>query len=702
MHATDNLSALLAPRTVAVIGASDNAARIGGRPLRYMREAGFTGEVYPVNPARDIVQGLRSYGSVADLPTVPDVAIIAVPADATVSAIESCAARGVKSAIIFSAGFAETGADGAALQDRIGRIAVDAGMRVLGPNCLGVFNPALGFYGTFSVVLDNAFIASGPVAIVSQSGAYGSHIAHLARQRGLGISQWITTGNECDIDVSEALAHVVAQADTRVVMAYAEGVRNRDRFIAALERARELGKAIVFMKTGRSGVGAEAAASHTAALAGSDAIFDAVMRQYGVHRARTTAEQLDVAYACAAGRYPAGNKIGIFTMSGGFGIQLADDAEEAGLEVSPMPDDAQAELKALLPYCSPRNPVDATAQAVIDLPVMTRSIAAMLAKGGYDIFTAILGTGPGSKSFAESLRRTLLDAVQGRNEQILALTMSAPEAAVRSYEQDGFLVYEDGSALAHALGALARFRESFARSTAHKVAPADRMALPDGPLSERAAKDLLARAGLTFPREILVAPGGDAGAAAAELGCPVVIKISSPDIAHKTEVGGVLVNVKSVDAARTAAADMLARVREAAPDARIEGVIVAPMVTGGIETIVGVTQDPSLGAVVMFGLGGIFVEVLKDVTFRAAPFDDDEARRMIREIRGYAILEGVRGAPPADIDALAHFLATLSRFAAAHADRISSIDLNPVLVMPRGRGVVPLDALIVLNPEAKP
>jgi acetate---CoA ligase (ADP-forming) len=698
MSARASLSALLAPRTVAVIGASDNAARIGGRPLRYMREAGFAGEVFPVNPARDTVQGLRAYASVAELPAVPDVAILAVPADATVAAVEACADRGVKSAIIFSAGFAETGTEGAALQTRIGEIASDAGMRVLGPNCLGVFNPALGFYGTFSVVLDNAFIAPGPVAIVSQSGAYGSHIAHLARQRGLGISQWITTGNECDIDVSEALSHVVAQADTRVVMAYAEGVRNRDRFVAALEDARARGKAIVFMKTGRSGVGAEAAASHTAALAGSDAIFDAVMRQYGVHRARTTAEQLDVAYACAAGRYPVGNTIGIFTMSGGFGIQLADDAEEAGLDVAAMPDDAQAELKALLPYCSPRNPVDATAQAVTDLPVMTRSIAAMIEKGNYAIFAAILGTGPGSNSFAEPLRRTLLDAVKGRGDQILALTMSAPEAAVRRYEEDGFLVYEDGSALAHALGALVRFRESF-RRTNPAPTPAERIALPDGPLSEHAAKELLARAGLTFPREILVPPRGDAAAAATELGCPVVIKISSADIAHKTEVGGVVVNVKSPDEARAAATAMLARVRAKAPHARIEGVIVAPMVTGGVETIVGVTQDPSLGAVVMFGLGGVFVEVLKDVTFRAAPFDEDEAGRMIREIRGYAILEGARGAPPADIDALAHFLATLSRFAAAHADRIASIDLNPVLVMPRGQGVVPLDALVVLTPE---
>jgi acyl-CoA synthetase (NDP forming) len=697
------LASLLSPRAVAVVGASDTPGRIGGRPLRYMREAGFKGEIYPVNPTRDTVQGLRSYRSVADLPTAPDVAILAVPADATEQAVAECAARGVQSAIIFSAGFAETGADGSALQERITAVARAGGMRLLGPNCLGVFNPELAFYGTFSVVLDNAFIAPGPVGIVSQSGAYGSHVAHLARGRGLGVSQWITTGNECDIDLSEALAYVVEQENTRVVMAYAEGIRNRDGFLGALERARELGKAIVFMKTGRSAVGAEAAASHTAALAGSDTVFDAVLRQYGVHRAGTTAEQLDIAYACASGRYPAGNRIGIFTMSGGFGIQLADDAEQAGLDVAPMPEDAQAELKALLPYCSPRNPVDATAQAVTELSILSRSIDAMLTLGGYDLFTVILGTGPGSKTFAQPLREALMKAVHGHDEVIRSVTMSAPREAEQTYEQDGFLVFEDGSALANALGALVRFRESFERASRQpRVAPGERLPLPSGSLSERAAKELLAQAGIRFPREILVPPGGDAGQAAAEIGFPVVLKVSSADIAHKTEVGGVVVGVRTPDQARAAMAAILGRAAENAPGAHIEGVLVAPMVSGSVETIMGVVDDPTFGPVVMFGLGGVFVEVLKDVTFRVAPFDADEARRMIDEIRGRAMLDGVRGAPPSDVDALAELLSALSRFAAAHGDRIETIDLNPVLVRPRGEGVAPLDALIVLKPEAAP
>ncbi|WP_370225093.1 acetate--CoA ligase family protein [Pararhodobacter marinus] len=692
----DAFDALFAPQSVALVGASDDASRIGGRPLRYLREGGFRGRVLPVNPKRETVQGLQAYAAIADLPEVPDTAILALPASATLKAVEDCAARGVKSAVIFSAGFAETGAEGEALQARLTATAREAGMRLLGPNCLGVFNPALGYYGTFSVILDTALIAPGPVGIVSQSGAYGAHIAHLARNRGLGISQWITTGNEADIDVAEALSHMVRQPDTRVVMAYAEGVRDRDLFIDALETARQLHKPIVFMKTGRSAVGAAAAASHTAALAGSDGVFDAVLRQYGVHRAATTAEQIDVAYAAASGRFPAGDKVGIFTMSGGFGIQLADDAEAAGLDVSPMPEAAQKELLALLPYAAPRNPVDATAQAVSDLDVLKACVRTMMAQGGYDVFTAILGTGPGSKTYADPLRKALMEALAGHEDSIRALTMSAPVEAVRRYEADGFLVYEDGSALAHALGALAKFRRAFERP-ASPPSPMAPLALPQGPLSEAGAKALLRQAGLRFADEELAVTSEAAVSAADRLGYPVVAKICSPDIAHKTEIGGVAVNLKDAQAVREATEAILARAKAKAPDARIEGVLIAPMVQGGVETIVGVTRDPVLGPVMMFGLGGIFVEVLKDVTFRAAPFDVPEAHRMIREIRGFPLLEGARGAEPADIDALARLLSDLSRFAAAHRDSVIGIDLNPVRVLPKGQGVIALDALIELE-----
>ncbi|WP_136637703.1 acetate--CoA ligase family protein [Pseudooceanicola onchidii] len=691
-------ASLISPRSVAVIGASDDVRRIGGRPLRYMREAGFAGAIYPVNPKRDEVQGLKAYASVADLPEVPDTVILALPAQATLKAVEDCVARGVRSGVVFSAGFAEADEVGADLQDKIASVARDGGMRLLGPNCLGVMNPGIGYYGTFSVILDGAFIQPGPVGIVSQSGAYGSHLAHLARERGLGLSQFITTGNEMDITLAEALEHAIAQPETRVVMAYAEGIADGDRFRAALDRARQTGKAIVFMKTGRTDVGAKAAASHTASLAGSDAVFDAVLRQYGVYRARTTAEQIDIAYAAAQGRFPTDNKVGIFTMSGGFGIQLADDCSDAGLDVAPMPDAAQADLKALLPFSSPVNPVDATAQAVSDWEILTAFVKAMMEKGGYDMFSAILGTGPSSQSFAKPLRDALMEGLSTRGDSIRGLTMSAPRDVVADYEADGFLVYEDGAQLARAFGALVSFGKSFAQD-GDRIDPVDPIDLPEGPLSEATAKAVLRRAGLRFADERLATTPGEAAEAASGFGFPIAMKICSPDIAHKTEVGGVALGLGSAEEVRAAAEEMLQRVASKVPSARIEGVLVAPMIKGGVETIVGVHDDPTFGPVVMFGLGGIFVEVLKDVTFRVAPFSLAEAHRMIREIRGYPVLEGVRGEAPADIQALAQLLSDLSRFASAHRDRIAGVDLNPVRVLPDGQGVMALDALMDLKPE---
>ncbi|MCO5162072.1 MAG: acetate--CoA ligase family protein [Mesorhizobium sp.] len=694
---TGPISTLLWPNSVALVGASDDVTRIGGRPLRYLRESGFAGSIYPVNPKRETVQGVKAFSSVAALPEAPDVAILAVPAAATVQAVRECAERGVKAAIVFSAGFAETDAAGRAMQDEMVGIARDSGMRLLGPNCLGVFNSSIGFYGTFSAMLDSGLVTPGSIGIVSQSGAYGSHLMYLARLRGLGMSYMITTGNECDIDVSEALRWMVEQPDINVVMAYAEGVRDRDTFIQALEIARERRKAIVFMKVGRSAVGAHAVSSHTAALAGSDAIFDAVFRQYGVWRASTTAEQIDIAAACSRGVYPKNNSLGIFTMSGGFGIQMADDAEAAGLDVKPMPEKAQEELKAMLPYASPRNPVDATAQAVTDLPLMTNFISAMLEKGDFGFFAGIFGSGPASPTFSGKLRQALEVAAASSRDTIMALTMTAPDEIVRAYEKEAFIVAQDGSALMKTLGAMVHFKESFERAgrapaTIPLPEPVD---LGTEPLSELAAKQIFGAAGVPFTADRLVVPGGDIRAAADAVGYPQVLKIVSADIAHKTEIGGVIVGVKDAEEAEQAFATILSRAQEKRPDARVDGVMVAPMISGGVETIVGVVSDPVFGPVVMFGLGGVFVEVLKDVTFRVAPFDVDEAHRMIREIRGFAMLEGVRGAPPSDVDALAEMLAALSRFAAANAAGIDSIDLNPVRVMERGKGVMALDALVV-------
>lgn len=693
------LEALMNPQSVALIGASDNPMRIGGRPLKYLKNSGYLGDIYPINPNRESVQNYQAYSSLDAIKATPDVALLAVPATAVLDSVKACADKGVKSAIVFSAGFSEAGDVGEEMQVEMVNIAKEANLRLLGPNCLGVFNSYKNYYGTFSTILDREFVQAGPVAIVSQSGAYGSHIAHLCRERGLGVGYWITTGNECDLDISEALSWAVDQAEVKVVMVYAEGIRNRDNFIQALEKARSKDISIVFMKVGSSAVGARAVSSHTAALAGLDHVFDAVLRQYGVFRAHTTAEQIDIAYTVVKANTLQGNKLGIYTFSGGFGIQMSDDAEKAGLDVAAMPEEVQAELKQLLPYASPVNPVDVTAQAATDLPLMTEFMRAMIEKGGYNIFAGILGSGPSSKNFSALLNESLTNAMQNDTECLKCLTMTAPREIIQTYEDNGFLVFEDGSALIHSLGVLWQFQQwkKLAQEEASltKIQLPAPINIPQKALSEHEAKAILSKAGVTFTPEILVPVGQDPATAADQIGYPLVMKIASADLPHKTEVGGVKLNLKNVQHVQQEMSSMVAHVRQQAPDALLNGVILSPMIQGGTETIVGVFTDPSLGPVVMFGLGGVFVEVLKDVTFRVAPFNTQEAHRMIREIKGFAMLEGVRGGAPSDINALAQMLSDLSQFAYVNQGQYESIDLNPVLVFPEGEGLMALDALIV-------
>lgn len=692
------LDALFRPRSVAILGASDDPTRISGRPVRYLIEGKFQGAIYPVNPNRATVQGLPAFRSLADLPETPDVALLAVPAGLTEQAVRDCVDRGVKAAVIFSAGYAESGAEGQDIQARITQIAREGGLRLLGPNCLGVFNPQIGFFGTFTQSLDRQLPPAGPLGIVSQSGAYGSHIAYLARKRGIGINYWITTGNEADIDVAESLEWMAAQPDIKVIMAYVEGVRDGERFRRALALARSNGKPIVMMKVGRSEIGARAASSHTASLAGSDAIYDALFRQYGVHRATTTEEQIDVAYACARGIFPQGRKLGVVTLSGGAGVLISDAAERCGLDVAPMPESAQATLKALLPYATVVNPVDTTAQAMNDMNLLARNIEVILEEGGYDALLGFFTTVPNARSLTKPLREAIAKGAARFPDRLIALQMIADEDIVRDYEAAGFLVFEDCDRAVAALAALCRFGQSLGKAGDEGVRP-QAPALADGPLSEHAAKQLLGEAGVPFLPERVAASADDAAAAAGRIGYPVVMKIVSPDIEHKTEIGGVLVGVAGEAEARQGHATLLDRAARLRPGARIEGVLVAPMAKPGVEVIVGVSRDPVFGPAVMFGLGGVHVEVLKDVTFRLAPFDRAEARAMIGEIRGRPLLDGVRGAPPSDVEALVDLLVTVSDFAAAHRDDVETIDLNPVLVWPKGEGVVALDALLVARPS---
>ena len=693
-----SLEPLFHPRSIAVIGASSDKNKISGRPLRYLLEKGFPGPVYAINSRAPEVQGVPTHPSVAAVGEPVDLAIVVVPAAAVVKAIEECAAKGVKSVIIFSSGFAEVDAPGRAAQDRIGAIARGSGMRVVGPNCMGVFDPVRSMLATFSVSFDHGFPQTGRIGIASQSGAFGALCFVAARERGLGFSLWATTGNECDVDVAECIEYMAEDANTDVVLAYVEGCKDKGRLVRALEAMRAHRKPLVMLKVGRSEVGAQAAASHTASLVGADRVYDSLFRQYGVHRAESIEDLIDIGYGCTAGRFPAQGRVGLVSISGGVGVLMADAAAAAGLEVPALPQAAQDKLKALLPFAAVRNPVDTTAQVLNDPTLMGKNLEVMLREGGCDTVVVFLATVGMNPLLMPTLTGTLIELRKAfPDPAILLATMSRPEL-VRPLEREGFLIYEDANRAIRTVAALVGFGRHFARPLLREdlpALPAAAPAIPQRAVGEFEAKRILAAAGIPVVAERLAASAQGAARAAAELGFPVVLKIASADIAHKSEIGGVLLNVATAAQAKRGFATLLERAREKAPAARLEGVLVAPHVQGGVEVILGVSRDPVFGAVVMFGLGGIFVEVLKDITVRIAPFGIEEARRMIQEVKGYPLLTGARGRPKADVAALAETLSRLSVFAAARVDELETLDINPFLVLPEGKGGVAVDALIV-------
>ncbi len=696
------LGALFLPRSVAVIGASDDYTKIGGRPIGFNKISGYKGKIYPVNPNRETVQGLPAYRRVGDIKDDVDTCILAVPAPSVLPAIEECAAKGARLAVIFSAGFAEVSEDGRRQQERIAAIAREAGMRVLGPNCMGSANFPENFVCTFTTTGMNdagtGWQPPGSISVAAQSGAIGVHMLAVAKNRGLGLAKWCTSGNSCDIEVSELIAYLARDPATRVIGAYLEGCRDRDKLVAALELARDAGKPVVMLKVGRSEQGAIAIASHTASLTGSDAAFDALFRQYGVFRAYSLEEFTDVIEGCDGGRFPSKPEIGLLTISGGIGVMMTDAATELGLSLPPMPEAIQVKMREMVPYAAPRNPVDPATAGIFDLSITGKYIEYMFDEGDYAIFVAYLSTMIFEPKQWAVIHPYLLKVRQRYPERPMILSVIAPPDYKRQLNADGFIVLDDPSRAVALAGALAKIAANRARAgTAVKPPSVPKGALPPpaAAAGEAEAKHILASAGIPIVAEKLVSSAADASAAARALGLPVALKIASKDIVHKSEIGGVLLGLADDDAVAKGYETLVARARKAMPRARIDGVLVAPMIADGVETILGVSIDPALGPVVMFGIGGIFVEVYQDVTYRLAPFGVDEAEAMIREVRGFALLDGARGRPKADIAALARALAALSAYAAAHADRIGSIDINPFVVRPAGKGAVAVDAAMV-------
>ena len=692
------LRPMLEPRAVAVLGASDDPTKIGGVPLRYLREY-FAGPVYAVNPTRDTVQGMPSYKSLAEIDGPVEMAIMAVPAKLAIETAEAAAKKGVKALCTFTAGFSEVGEEGRRMQRRLADIARDSGMRILGPNCLGYFNARTKLYATFSTSIDHGRPRVGNVGLVSQSGAFGSHCFVLGRERGLGYSCCITTGNEVDITVAESLAYLAMDDETEVLACYMEGCKDGQQFMDALALAYARGKPVVIQKVGRTEIGSHAAASHTASLTGADKVYDAVFERYNAYRADTPSELIDIAYMLSGirrtGALPGGNKVAVATISGGAGVMMADAGEEAGLDLAPLPEKTQAYLKELVPFAGTRNPVDFTAQVYNDFSVVTKNFDAIFREGGYDAVIGFFSSLLYSERMSQKVLEALLPVRRDFPDRIFALSVIGPEANRRRFEEAGFLLLDDPAKAMQTIAATLKIGSGFARGPRKEPAVPQAPCLTRRAYNEIEAKALLAKAGIPAAPERLATTVEKAVAAAAEIGYPVVMKIVSPDILHKSEAGGVKLGLADESEVRSAYDSILSACASACPKAKIDGVLVGKMISGGVEAILGVQRDPVFGPVVMFGLGGIFTEIMKDVTFRLAPFDMDEAMEMIRAIKGFPLLDGARGRRKCDQAALAKAISNLSIFAAANRDVVASIDINPVVVLPEGQGVAALDAVIL-------
>ncbi|HLU02551.1 MAG TPA: acetate--CoA ligase family protein [Advenella sp.] len=697
MNTCQTLNALFLPRSIAILGASNTAGKSGAVPIALLLEAGYTGKIYPVNPGQDTVYGLPCYARLSDIDAEIDLVIIAIPAAHALAALEKSRPRQIGNAVIFTSGFAEIGDAGRKLQEQLHSFAQEQHIRLLGPNCLGFINVRHNVYATFSPAPLNGRVPAGTIGMVTQSGAFGAYAYCLARERQLGLSFWISTGNESDLDVADCIQWLVDDPDTSVIMAYIEGSKKGDKLKRALSAANQAGKPVVVTKIGRTESGAKAAASHTAALAGDDAVYDALFKQYGAIRAATIDEFFNIGHALSKWpHYPASRNLAIMSISGGVGALMADEADEHGLNLPAPPDEVKTRLLNRIPFAGANNPVDITGQALTDLSILLDTGRDLLCTGNYAALAIFLAAAGSSETLWPHLEE-MVNALHTEYPDVpLTIIALLPPDRKNLLQKKGALVFADPSVAIRTLAGMMRDRPPMIPAIVDEQSFEH---LPDGAASLNEADSLtvLKKAGIpVIPFAVAKSPS-EAQAIARQWDGPVAMKIVSADILHKSDVGGVKLGINGEQAVSAAYHDILRSVRSHMQQATIDGVLVAPMRSGGIECIMGVHQDPVFGPVVMFGLGGIFVELLKDVSFRLAPFGQDEALSMIQEIRATALLTGARGQTPTDILALADSLVKLSRLACKLRDQIESIDINPILALPEGQGVLALDGVIVRN-----
>ncbi|MBW8904278.1 MAG: acetate--CoA ligase family protein [Betaproteobacteria bacterium] len=679
-----NLDAALNPASVAVIGASDNPHKVGGRPLLYLARYGYRGAVYPINPSRETVQGLRAFARLEDTPRTPELAIVAVAGDEAVRAVEACAMRGVKVAVVMTSGFAETGEGGAQAQARMASVARSRGMRLIGPNCQGLANFATGLVANFSTIFHEIEACDGPVAIVSQSGANSQAIYALLHENGVGVRHVHATGNEADVTVADLAAAVLEDEGVRLLLLYMEAIKDPAALADAAALARSRHVPIVALKAGRTASGQKAASSHTGALATEDRVIDAFFERHGIWRAEDPHELVRAAPLYLGAAQPRGSRLVFMSNSGASCVMAADHAERYGVPLAPLSDTAKERLRAALPpFAALANPIDVTGALLGNSGLL----GAVLPIVGDDAQADLLLLALPVADIGYDVPRFARDLADFQRRYGVAAALAAPQASVRQpFREAGIATFgREGEAM-DALAQLARHRALLRRPA---LPPAKQMRPPERRrfLDEAQSLALLSQAGLPVVEHHLCRDESAVQAALAVLGAEVVLKACSPDLPHKSDHGLVALGV----------ADPLAefgRQREKCRQlgARFEGVIVARRARGGRELALGARLDPQFGPLLLVGDGGIYLEALKDFRLLLAPCREDEVLAKLAELRIAPLLGALRGEPPSDLGAFARMASRLGDAMVDWDGKVAAVDINPVMVF--DTGALALDALV--------
>jgi acyl-CoA synthetase (NDP forming) len=693
------------PRSIAVIGATASAEKIGGRALRTLLDHGFRGPVYPVNPTHPEIAGLKCYPRIGDVPEQVDLALIALPAAIVADAVDACADAGIKGVVIYSSGFGEAGGDGARLQQRLKDVCRRTGIRICGPNNEGFYNVGAGIAATFNgaINVDKGDVdAPAQIGIVSQSGGLGFAFFNKGRRDGLVFSHIVSVGNQVDLEIADYVAYLVEQERTRVILMYVESLNDPQRFMTVAQRAAELGKPIVMVKVGSSDAGRRAAGSHTGALAAPARVVDAALSHHGIVRADDQDELLNVAAAFIHNPLPRGNRVGIVSVSGGGAAWLADACASAGLEVPDLDDARRARIASWIPsFGASNNPVDVTAQAVDGF---ARSVEVVGEAPNIDALILVVNFAAERRLIKEG--KAIADFVRRVGKPVLIYSYALPSEKSRQMLSDlGLHCYTSLQGCVRSLRSLVDYAR-FQRARSERQAPSRTAAdvpraarallgTPRKVLCEYEAKALLAAYGLRVPEEALARSAEEAADHASRLGYPVALKVQSPDIAHKTEAGGVRLGLGDAAAVREAFESIVRNAKAYAHNADVHGILVQKMARPGREVIAGITNDSDYGPMVMVGLGGIYAEVLDDVALAPAPITDATARDMLARLRGRRLFESVRGEPARDLDALADLLVRLSNLAWDSRETLAELDVNPVFVHEAGAGIGIVDALAI-------